>query len=823
MEQLQETEESYYKVAIDKAWEDFYADNLDSAKEICEKLILEYPEKVYPHYLLGHVYLSQKKYQEAADEILISDANDNERINSGWAYYWLGEIYSASSFFGNEGVAYINDPEKADYYYNQARKAKTYPIQTLLRQKYKLKGQKKIELLEEGVAKFPDETIFYILLAQHYKSHGMAQRELNSLKTALDKGLSSASLSYNLGKHFYAKKDFASAQLYFQETLVKNKEFPKDNFGPGYMLGRSFEESGSTEKAIQAFKNTYEESINTHDSLFGFFGLLNVLLTIGDKSSIKELVLNLNIHKDLIADGGRLTGGPLKLAIHVDDDIQMDNMLSIYRNLTKLKLDKRDDDIFNGKIWLLRYFLAKELSKINDQYKAIKNASQLLNRFHYDFITGFFADTLTNYFYEDEEVISDLDKTYQMLMTDLEEDYALRNHLAHHIQKLFELFFEAKAWQKVIDLSGYFTLEQIAEEDSLFELAYSYAELKDEKNAQIIYQKYLDHEGDNSAVLNNLGNIFKNQKKYDDAIALYRRGLVVNPKDETLKRNLENTLKEKAKNERLEAEDKSQQLEYRSAIKSLAFENDYVIEKLTQFLEQIKKDESFKNWKVAVPKYKFQKFAGVDKQRAESLVNQWIDKGYLKLTTERAAFSVSVYQINPFIEQELKRIVKRKIPQQWIDGFISISIDSLEQNGYFDMTERIAKVTKKFRTFFERDFNELIHNYLLGHFKSSVILSGSLVELALIYFCERKKLNSITFQDVNGKQKTKKIYDCVLIDLISYVEQNKLFGSDVIHLSNLSRIYRNFVHPGKELKEMLDKSKADLCFISTVEILKKII
>jgi hypothetical protein len=40
-------------------------------------------------------------------------------------------------------------------------------------------------------------------------------------------------------------------------------------------------------------------------------------------------------------------------------------------------------------------------------------------------------------------------------------------------------------------------------------------------------------------------------------------------------------------------------------------------------------------------------------------------------------------------------------------------------------------------------------------------------------------------------------------------------------MGNISRIYRNFVHPGKELREAesLNQAKADLCFVSTIEIL----
>ena len=117
--------------------------------------------------------------------------------------------------------------------------------------------------------------------------------------------------------------------------------------------------------------------------------------------------------------------------------------------------------------------------------------------------------------------------------------------------------------------------------------------------------------------------------------------------------------------------------------------------------------------------------------------------------------------------------------------------------------------------------NELYLNYVMNNEKSVVILSGSIVEMLLIYYCEKKKVKKIAYQRHN-KTISKKLYESDLGDLISYVEQNKMLGNILVHLANISRIYRNYVHPGKELREseQLSESKANLCFISTLEIVK---
>jgi hypothetical protein len=74
------------------------------------------------------------------------------------------------------------------------------------------------------------------------------------------------------------------------------------------------------------------------------------------------------------------------------------------------------------------------------------------------------------------------------------------------------------------------------------------------------------------------------------------------------------------------------------------------------------------------------------------------------------------------------------------------------------------------------------------------------------------------------KRITRKLYDSDLGDLLTFFEQQKMMEDITIHMGNISRIYRNFIHPGKELreKEELNQNKADLCFISTLEIIKAV-
>jgi len=143
---------------------------------------------------------------------------------------------------------------------------------------------------------------------------------------------------------------------------------------------------------------------------------------------------------------------------------------------------------------------------------------------------------------------------------------------------------------------------------------------------------------------------------------------------------------------------------------------------------------------------------------------------------------------------------------------------------YFEVLGQIDRVSAKYKDILRRDWQELVFNYNVKNHKSTVILSGSFVELLLTYYCEKKRKKILGIKGSSGQVSNKKLYDCVLNDLITYVTDQRWFGNDFSHLSNIARVYRNFIHPGLELKsEGNIKAKAELCFISAKEILNKIL
>lgn len=353
----------------------------------------------------------------------------------------------------------------------------------------------------------------------------------------------------------------------------------------------------------------------------------------------------------------------------------------------------------------------------------------------------------------------------------------------------------------------------------IFEVAYAYNELGDENKAEEIYETILSFPGEknNSAILNNLSNIKKTKGKIKEAFDLIQKAKNKSAKDEIIDRNYQNLLG-------IINEQKAIEQNYKNAVSLIQKENDFVIGKLKNFFINIKKETGFKNNQIAIPNWKFKVLMNTDDQKAESLKKQWIEKGYIRKTDQRIDNFVPIYEINCHIEKAIDKAQNTRVNKKWIDGFENIDILKLEEIGYFEISARIKKTNKKFRFILERDFNELTFNYLVGNEKSVIVIAGSLVEATLIYQCEKKKIKKINYQ-IQNKTIQKDLYDCDLGDLLNYFEEGKIMSDLLIHLGNISRIHRNFIHPGKEIREFekLDQSKSNLCYLSVIEIIKKLI
>lgn len=350
-----------------------------------------------------------------------------------------------------------------------------------------------------------------------------------------------------------------------------------------------------------------------------------------------------------------------------------------------------------------------------------------------------------------------------------------------------------------------------------FELAFAFAELNFENDAEKTYEYLNAIEPDNTAILNNLSNIKKNKRHYKESFDLISRAYEITPDDEIISNNYDSLYQ-------IISEQKEREQKFKHSLTHLERENQFVINKLQSFIQNAKKDENYKNGVLPLAKWKFKVFMQTDDQKADSLRDQWLDKNYISNTGQRGDHYEIVYEINPFIEKAITEIKFKTINPNWIKGIENLNTKVLDEINYYRNLKKINKVNKQFKDLLQRDYDELTFNYLVKNNKSTIILAGSLIETLLIYHLKKKRISNISYE-INNRKVSKDLYDATLNDLLQYLEQNKLLGKQFVHLGNISRIYRNYVHPGKELRETeeLDDSKANLCYISASELINNII
>jgi len=349
-----------------------------------------------------------------------------------------------------------------------------------------------------------------------------------------------------------------------------------------------------------------------------------------------------------------------------------------------------------------------------------------------------------------------------------------------------------------------------------FEVAYALAQCKCDSDAEHVYSQVLQRSPRNSSVLNNLSLLKWDREDIDGAWELIQRAKAIAPEDEIIDRNY-NSLKTIIDDRRAKEE------EFRLAVDRISTENDFVLSKLRCFLDNARKDRDFDKFVLPIPTWKFKVLMGTDQQKASSLADQWLEKAYIRRTGERGPHNEHIYEINPYLRKAIDRVEGTKVPKQWSTGIQLLDAEQLERLGYFEVVRMVKRVKRVFRAMLQRDFDELFLNYLMGNNKAVVVLSGSLVETLLIYHCEKKKITEVSYER-GRKTIRKRLYEADLGDLLDFFQQKGIMSGILVHMGNIARISRNFVHPGKELRrsEQLTRPKAEICFLSALEVAREI-
>lgn len=368
------------------------------------------------------------------------------------------------------------------------------------------------------------------------------------------------------------------------------------------------------------------------------------------------------------------------------------------------------------------------------------------------------------------------------------------------IESIIKELFERKKYGTIIRITENIDFKQLDYLKFGFELAYSYKELKKDKEAKKIYEEYMDKYPNSDAAINNLGVIYEKEGNLEKALELYEKA--------------ENICHDKihinniARCNNLIEEMKKEESKFSEALTLFEKENIWVINELKLFYLDC--DESNN---VICPYKRLPSLLKCSETKAQELLNMFLDKSYIfKNKNHNYNTNSNVYRINTSIYERIKELEKENIlVSNFTDNLNNFTIENLKKLDYIETQQKLLEINnQKVKSIFIRDYNELIYNYLSNQSKTVVLMSGTIIELLLLYILE---LNSISKYNVGSKNKTKKIEEMDISEMLEVCTSEKLIHNAPKKFIDGMKNFRNFVHPGKEMREQLleiDKQTTDL-------------
>ena len=368
------------------------------------------------------------------------------------------------------------------------------------------------------------------------------------------------------------------------------------------------------------------------------------------------------------------------------------------------------------------------------------------------------------------------------------------------IESIIQELFKRNKYGVIIRITESIDFKQLDYLKFGFELAYSYKELKKDKEAKKIYEEYMDKYPNSDATINNLGVIYEKEGNLEKALKLYEKAENI-CHNKIYTNNIErcNNLIEEMKKE----EDK-----FSEALVLFEKENIWVINELKLFYLDC--DE---NNNVICPYKRLPSLLKCSETKAQELLNMFLDKNYIfKNKNHNYNTNSNVYRINTAIYERIKQLEKENIlVSNFTDNLSNFTIENLKNLDYIETKQKLSEIkNQKVKDIFIRDYNELVYNYLSNQSKTVVLMSGTIIELLLLYILE---LNSISKYNVGSKSKNKKIEEMNISEMLEVCTSEKLIHNAPKKFIDGMKNFRNFVHPGKEMREKLleiDKQTVDL-------------
>lgn len=380
-------------------------------------------------------------------------------------------------------------------------------------------------------------------------------------------------------------------------------------------------------------------------------------------------------------------------------------------------------------------------------------------------------------------------------------DYNCNNY-QNLIENLIISLYKRKQYSSIVRIIENIDYTKLKYLNFGFELAFALKEEKKDSKAKEIYEEYLKLNPSNDAVLNNLGVIYEHEGDFERALEYYE-------KSEKLlhsKISENNILRAK---KLIEQEKKEKEIEEK-ALENLQLENIWIINRVKLFYKEADDEGN-----IICPYKKLPIVLKCNEDKANIVLKRLIDKGYvLRNKNHNYNTNANVYRKNFSIEKRIKEIEKEnELISSFIDNFNSFTMDNFLNIEYLKTLSKLNAIKKKkIKDIFIRDYKELVFNYLSNQQKATILMSGTIIELLLLYILDKK--NVIKYK-VGSKQKVRNVIEMDISEMLEVCDKEQLIQNTPKKFMDGMKQFRNFIHPGKELREKtidIDKSTVELSF-----------
>lgn len=666
-----------------------------------------------------------------------------------------------------------------------------------------------VKIIKEGLKYFPDKFLLHEQLLL-YLDNGNKEKQYQYLE---GKKQVSLTIIMDMVSYYYLKTDFVKSN-FFIEKIHENDEIQNINEFKFIKILLSY----LAKKKIDL--NLLNTFIATDDNTL--IGLIVKLIEI-DLEPNNKIAVQLLDHLDYMAGWE----DPFICIINFEDNKPFYFTISeVFYNILKKLESKFRNEKNKRKIKLISMFqkiswdekinkvelkVIKELIKLELKIKKDKylyenliEVNYLLNnkKMYFDayikmFENGFSYDSIISF---EKFTSNEMDYVVEKVIKEVNINSFNAKLYQELIESIFSKLFSAKRYSDIVKIVNKIDYKKLNYLIFVFEVAYSFQEINQTEVAKKLYEEYLEKYPNSDATINNLGVIYEEEREFDKALEYYEKSEQIKPTDTTSKnikrcKQLLNEIND----------EKEKQIE---AIKFLQEENIWIIKRIKLFY-----NEADEYGNIICSYSKLPKVLKCNSEKAQDVLSQLLNKYYIfKNVNHNYNTSSSVYRKNTLVENKIIKLEKENIVIsnliEKMDGFTINNLNELEYN------EVIAKLNliknKSIKKMFIRDYDELVFNYLSLQSKTVIIMCGTIVELILLYILEKKGIEKYK---VSSSKKEKKVDNMNITEMLEVCASQNILHSTPQKFIDGMKQFRNFIHPGKELRDKyleLDKTTVDL-------------